>query len=104
MADKLTEKQSEFLEEIKTKFENLQWSVSSYPKYVDTPGDLTAFKFQLLDFCLLNNLFFLEKPMFFHCGRSLTACEYVDAKLAEHLKDKPIPATMVVNQIQQILN
>lgn len=104
MQEKLTVKQSEFIEEIKAKFENLQWSVSSYPKYADTPGDWTSFKFQLLDFCLQNNLHFLEKPMFFHVGRSLTACEFVDAKLAEHLKDKPIPAMMVVNQIQQILN
>lgn len=100
----LTEKQAEFIEEIQTKFTNLAWSVSSYPKYIDTPGDWTAFKFQLLDFCLQNNLQFLEKPMFFHVGRSITACEYADVKLAEHLKDKPIPATMVVNQIQQMLN
>lgn len=102
--ERLTEKQSEFIEEIQTKFDNPQWSVSSYPKYIDTPGQWTAIKFQLLDFCLQNNLFFLEKPMFFHVGRSITACEYIDAKLAEHLKDKPIPATMVVNQIQQMLN
>lgn len=83
----LTEKQSEFLEEIKTKFENPQWSVSLWPKKSEAPGNWNTFKLLVLDFCMENGLIILEKPDCLLIGRTYNACEYTYCRLEEILSD-----------------
>jgi hypothetical protein len=100
----LTERQAQFIEETKVAFKSPQWSVSSYPKRIDNPGDWITFKYQLLDFCMENGFYFLEKENFFHVGKSHNVCEYADTKLIERLSEKPLPATMVANQVEDNLN
>lgn len=83
----LTEQQSEFLEEIKTKFEDTQWSVSVWPKKSEAPGNWNTFKLLVLDFCMENGLIILEKPDCLLIGRTYNACEYVHCRLIETLSD-----------------
>jgi hypothetical protein len=100
----MTKAQQEFFEKMQTKFQDDQWSVSSYYKYADELGDWVPFKFQLLNFALTNKLCFVEKVNFVHIGRSIAACDYADAQLRGFLTERPLPNRMVANNVQSNLN
>jgi hypothetical protein len=87
MADKLTEKQAEFLEEIKERFRDTKWSVSVWPKKEEAPGNWNTFKLLVLDFCMENGLIILEKPDSLLIGRTYNVCEYAHCRILEILSD-----------------
>lgn len=85
----VSQQQSEFLTEVKERFQDPKWSVSSFPKTTEQPGTWNTFKLKLLEFCMENGLYFLEKRNFLHVGKTHQICEYADTRLQEHLSKMP---------------
>ncbi len=96
----LTEKQTWFITEVKERFQNDKWSVSSFAKQLEPPSTWNNFKLILLEYCMEQSLYFLETKLFFHVGRSHNICMKSDVVLTEHLSNKPLPASMVANQAE----
>lgn len=85
--EQLTEQQSQFIEEAKERFQDLQWSCSVWPKKTEAPGNWNNFKLRVLDFCMENGLYILEKPECLLIGRTYNACEYTYCRLEQILSD-----------------
>ena len=83
----LSEKQAEFIEEIKERFQDLKWAVSVWPKKTEAPGNWNTFKLQVLDYCMENGLTILEKPECLLVGRTYNACEYMYCRIIEILSN-----------------
>lgn len=83
----LTEQQSQFIEVAKEKFRDPKWSCSVWPKKSEAPGNWNTFKLRVLDFCMENELYILEKPECLLVGRNYNACEYMYCRIAEILSD-----------------